>query len=129
MLRNKTFLSKFLRYSVVGIVCTSIYFLCMFLCVEMLYLRPVLGASISFIIMTIFSFLLNKKYTFGGRYTHTQFVKFTTVSSIGFVMNTGIIYTIVAILSFHYIIGEIATTLIIPFVNFFLNNYWTFNSN
>lgn len=120
--------SKFLRYGMVGIVCTSIYFLSMFICVEVLSTEPVSASTISFIIMTIFSFLLNKKYTFGGAYSHSQFVKFSTVAFIGFIMNFGLMYSIVTILSLHYLIGELVTVLVIPFVNFFLNNYWTFSN-
>jgi len=30
-------------------------------------------------------------------------------------------------LSLHYFFGELVTTLVIPVINFLLNNYWTFN--
>lgn len=128
MLYSQNVFHKFIKYSLVGIICTSIYFLSMFICVEMYEIEPVLGASISFIIMTFFSFFLNKKYTFGGVYTHSQFVKFSTVAGIGFALNFVIMYLIVSVLLFHYFIGELVTILIIPFVNFLLNNYWTFSS-
>jgi putative flippase GtrA len=37
-------------------------------------------------------------------------------------------YLVVTILSLHYSIGEIVTTLVIPIINFILNNYWTFKT-
>lgn len=119
---------KFIKYSLVGIICTSLYFLSMFILVENLDTEPVFASTLSFIIMTFFSYILNKKYTFGGTYSHTQVVKFSIVASIGFVLNVGIMYTIVSLLDFHYFIGELCTVLVIPVVNFLLNNYWTFNN-
>lgn len=120
--------NKFLRYSMVGVICTTIYFLSMFICVEIVSIKPVPSSAISFIVMTIFSYLLNKKYTFGGVYSHSQFVKFSTVASLGFALNVGIMYVIVSVLSFHYFLGELVTVLVIPLINFLLNHYWTFNT-
>ncbi|WP_083249191.1 GtrA family protein [Bacillus solimangrovi] len=71
--------------------------------------------------------MLNRKYTFGGTYSHAQFVKFTIVASIGFVLNFGIMYVVVTVLFLNYLIGELTTILVIPFVNFLLNHYWTFS--
>ncbi|MFC4323035.1 GtrA family protein [Litchfieldia salsa] len=119
---------KFFRYSLVGVVCTAIYFLAMFLCVEVNNIEPVLSSGISFLIMTIFSYMLNKKYTFGGSYGHKELIKFFIVASIGFVLNILIMYIIVTKLSMNYLISELVTILIIPLVNFILNNYWTFKS-
>ncbi len=128
MLNSNHLLKKFMKYSLVGILCTSIYFLSMFICVEKLNIEPV-GASIfSFIIMTLFSYFLNKRYTFGGSYSHSQLVKFAIVASIGFLLNFGIMYTIVSVFLLHYFIGELFTVLIIPIVNFLLNNFWTFSN-
>ncbi|MFD1737627.1 GtrA family protein [Bacillus salitolerans] len=127
MLVRNSLVNKFMRYSLVGILCTSIYFLSMFIFVELLNIKPLLGSCISFVLMTIFSYVLNKSYTFGGSYSHAQFVKFITVATIGFFMNFGIMYLIISVLSLHYFIGELVTVIVIPLVNFFLNNYWTFS--
>lgn len=119
---------KFMKYSLVGILCTSIYFLSMFILVEQVDTDPILASTFSFIIMTLFSYFINKRYTFGGTYSHTQLVKFSAVASVGFVLNVGIMYTIVSVLELHYFIGELFTILVIPVVNFLLNNYWTFSN-
>ncbi|TXC92984.1 GtrA family protein [Metabacillus litoralis] len=123
-INNLTF--KFIKYSFVGIICTLIYFISMFLFVELFKKDPVISATTSFIIMTVFSFLLNKKYTFGGVYSHQQLLRFSIVAGIGFTLNLIIMYGVVHLLSLHYIVGEITTLLIIPIVNFTLNNIWTF---
>lgn len=126
MLVRKPIVQKFMMYSLVGCICTCIYFLSMFILVERIGKEPIISSIISFVIMTLFSFILNMKFTFGGEFSKQKLVRFLIVASIGFTLNFVIMYTLVQVLSFHYLIGEIATTLTIPLVNFFLNHYWTF---
>lgn len=126
MLVRKPIVQKFMMYSLVGCICTCIYFLSMFIMVEQIGKDPIVSSIISFVIMTLFSFILNMKFTFGGEFTKQKLARFFMVASIGFALNFVIMFSIVQVLSFHYLIGEIATTLTIPLVNFFLNHYWTF---
>lgn len=126
MLLNKDILMKFITYSFVGFICTLIYFISVFIFVELFDKDPVYGSTMAFMIMTVFSFLLNIKYTFGGDFTFNKLFRFIIVSIIGFILNFGIMYTVCEVLSFHYSIGELVTILVIPLVNFTLNNFWTF---
>ncbi|MFP7296932.1 GtrA family protein [Neobacillus niacini] len=126
MLVSKELFLKFIKYSVVGCISVLIYFLSVFVLVELFDKDPIFASTLSFIIMTYISFLLNKKYTFGSDFSYNQLLRFLVVSAIGFTLNFGIMYLVVNILSLHYVIGELITTLIIPVINFILNNYWTF---
>ncbi|MBM7662982.1 putative flippase GtrA [Bacillus mesophilus] len=125
LVRND-FSLKFIKYSIVGVVNTAIYFISMFLLVEIVGIEPVVGSAMSFIVMTIFSFTLNKMYTFGGDFTTTKLVRFFIVSTLGFVLNYMIMFSIVTLLNFHYFWGELVTVLVIPLLNFSLNYFWTF---
>ncbi|WP_108672335.1 GtrA family protein [Peribacillus acanthi] len=125
LVRNDLFL-KFLKYSFVGFFSTLIYFLSVYILVELLLMEPIMGSAFSFLIMTVFSFFLNKKYTFKSDFSNQKLVRFFIVSGIGFMLNFVIMYSIVSLLSYHYFLGELATILVIPLVNFLLNNYWTF---
>nr|WP_263326825.1 GtrA family protein [Neobacillus sp. Marseille-Q6967] len=126
---SKKLLLKFISYSIVGFICTLIYFLAVFILVELFNKEPVFASAIAFMIMTVFSFFLNIRYTFGGDVSSKNFIRFFIVAGIGFILNFTIMHTMVNVLSFHYSIGELTTILIIPLVNFTLNNYWTFKSN
>jgi putative flippase GtrA len=126
MLVSKELFLKFIKYSIVGCISVLIYFLSVFVLVEHFDKDPIFASTLSFIIMTYISFLLNKKYTFGSHFSYNQMLRFLVVSAIGFTLNFGIMYLVVNILSLHYVIGELITTLIIPIINFILNNYWTF---
>jgi putative flippase GtrA len=127
MLVSKELLHKFIKYSVVGCISVLIYFLSVFVLVELFDKDPIFGSTLSFIIMTFISFLLNKKYTFGSDFSYNKLLRFLVVSAIGFTLNFVIMYLVVNVLSLHYSIGELITTLILPLINFILNNYWTFN--
>ncbi|MCM3690904.1 GtrA family protein [Neobacillus niacini] len=126
MLVSKELFLKFIKYSIVGCISVLIYFLSVFVLVEHFDKDPIFASTLSFIIMTYISFLLNKKYTFGSHFSYNQMLRFLVVSAIGFTLNFGLMYLVVNILSLHYVIGELITTLIIPIINFILNNYWTF---
>lgn len=123
---SKELFLKFIKYSIVGCISVLIYFLSVFVLVELFDKDPIFASTLSFIIMTYISFLLNKKYTFGSNFSYNQLWRFLVVSAIGFTLNFSIMYLVVNILSLHYVIGELITTLIIPIINFILNNYWTF---
>lgn len=120
---------KFIKYSFVGCISTLIYFLSVFVLIEGLHIDPVMASAAAFIIMTVVSFFLNVKYTFGSAITQQKAIRFMTVSAIGFVLNFLLMFFIVHILAFHYVMGELVTILVIPIVNFLLNNYWTFQSH
>lgn len=117
---------KFAKYSLVGCISTLIYFITVFILVEIFGNEPVLASAISFVIMTVISFFLNKRFTFGSDFSYDKLLRFLVVSAIGFTLNFVIMYLIVNVFSLHYVIGELTTTLVIPIINFFLNNYWTF---
>ena len=129
MLLRKTLFLKFIKYSFVGCISTLIYFLSVFVLIEGLHIDPVMASAAAFIIMTVVSFFLNVKYTFGSAITQQKAIRFMTVSAIGFVLNFLLMFFIVHILAFHYVMGELVTILVIPIVNFLLNNYWTFQSH
>jgi putative flippase GtrA len=126
MLVSKELFHKFLKYSLVGCISIFIYYLSVFVLVELLGNNPLFGTAVSFVIMSYFSFLLNRKFTFGSDFTYDKLLRFLAVSAIGFTLNFIIMYLVVNVLSLHYSIGEMVTTLVIPIINFILNNYWTF---
>ena len=125
---RKVLFVRFMKYSFVGCICTLFYFLSVFVFIEGFHMDPVLGSALSFILMTILSFFLNVKYTFGSIITGQKAFRFMTVSTIGFILNFLLMFIVVHIFDLHYFLGEVVTIMVIPVVNFILNNYWTFQS-
>ncbi|MFJ8235747.1 GtrA family protein [Ureibacillus sp. NPDC094379] len=128
MLLQRELFLKFFKYGFVGCISTCIYFLSVFVMVERYHYDPVIGSVVAFVIMTIVSFFLNVRYTFASRVTNQKLLRFLLVSAVGFMLNFLLMFLIVHSLNFHYLIGEFVTILVIPIVNFLLNNYWTFQS-
>ncbi|AOZ93897.1 GtrA family protein [Paenibacillus crassostreae] len=128
MLLQRELVIRFLKYSVVGCISIGIYFLFVFIFIERYQWDPVAGSAAAFIFMTLVSFFINVRYTYGSSFTHQRFFRFLVVSLVGFSLNFFLMFLIVHILSFHYLMGELVTILIIPIVNFLLNNYWTFQA-
>jgi putative flippase GtrA len=126
MLVSKELFFKFIKYSVVGCISILIYFLSVFILVEVLDNNPIFGSAVAFVIMSYFSFLLNRKFTFGSDFSYNKLLRFLAVSAVGFTLNFFIMFIVVNVFSLHYSIGELVTTLVIPIINFLLNNYWTF---
>ncbi|MGG7620407.1 GtrA family protein [Bacillus coreaensis] len=75
MLVRKPIVQKFMMYSLVGCICTCIYFLSMFILVERIGKEPIISSIISFVIMTLFSFILNMKFTFGGEFSNQKLMR------------------------------------------------------
>lgn len=128
MLLQRALIDRFIKYSMVGFISVGVYFLFVFIFIELYHWGPVAGSAAAFIVMTIIAFFLNVRFTFGGRITSQKLFRFFCVSGVGFVLNFLLIYFVVHVLSFHYFIGEVVTILVIPAVNFLLNNFWTFGS-
>lgn len=129
MLLQRELVIRFLKYSFAGCISVGVYFLAVFILIEKYQWDPVVGSAVAFIIMTVVSFLINLRYTFNSSFTHRRLIRFLMVSAVGFMLNLFLIFFAVHILSFHYVIGEIITVLVIPMVNFVLNNYWTFQES
>nr|WP_106781329.1 GtrA family protein [Lysinibacillus timonensis] len=128
MLLQREIVGKFIKYSFAGFISIGIYFLSVYILIERYQWDPVVGSAAAFILMTIVSFLINVRFTFGSSFTHQKLVRFLLVSLIGFVLNFSLIFLIVHILTFHYLIGEFVTIIVIPLVNFLLNYFWTFQT-
>ena len=126
MIKSKKILVRFSSYSLVGMISVLVYFFTIFLLVESFHQEPVLSSALAFVLMTIISYSLNKRFTFRTQSSKGAFRKYLTVSGLAFILNSTIMYIIVHVYSFHYSVGEIVTTLVIPIINFALNNYWTF---
>lgn len=105
LMKNKSFL-QFGKFFIVGILNTGLDFGILNFLMWMTNAYEgqliVIFNTISFVVAVINSYLLNKYWTFGdkaGSGATTQFAKFLTVSIIGWVLNTGIVYSVTTLVS------------------------------
>jgi putative flippase GtrA len=116
-----------LKYGLVGILGTFLHFASLFILVETFRVQPALSSALGFILVLITSYILNKFWTFQASTPGWKpLLKYITVSIIGLLLNTAIVYTTVYLLHWHYLIGQCLVVAAVPLTNFILNYYWTF---
>ncbi len=124
------------RYIVTGTLTTLIDLL-MF---HTLYVRFQYSENVSviiaFICALLFSFTVNKTWTFSGNQSKTnsawnisQFIKFIFVSGFGLLITLVCVYTLINIASFSPIIAKLSASAIVFMWNFLANSFWTFKVN
>lgn len=124
---NEELIRKAFRYLVVGVGGLAVYAGSLIALVELLKINSVISSIIAFIISFLYNYVFNYVWVFCSTKKHIQtFPKYLIIVSIAFVLNTLIMYMTTQVFSWWYIWGQISATLIIPPLNFILNNYWTF---
>lgn len=127
---NDPFVGKLFKFILVGGSTTSLYMLLVIAGVEWGGMDPIFAITISFSIIFVISFVLNKIWVFDSSDAwQTSLLKFVLVSFSGFILNLAITYFLVNILSCWYVFALLTTVVVIPFYTFILNNLWTFRSD
>ena len=123
VLRN----SVVVRYGLVGMLGTTLHFAGVILFVEAVRLDPVLGSGLSFLLVLVVSYFLNRTWTFRSKSRgKRQFFVYTLVSLFGLGLNSAIMFTAVHILKWHYLYGQGLVVAVVPASNYLLNRFWTF---
>ncbi|WP_374019214.1 GtrA family protein [Paenibacillus thiaminolyticus] len=119
---------KMMKYGVVGVLGTLLHVGVLVLLVEWLGLNPIISSAIGFLLVLIVSYILNLLWTFGEtRGGRSAFIKYAVVSSVGLLMNTGVMYVAVEWMRWPYVLGQLLVIFVVPPINFLLNYYWTFD--
>ncbi len=121
--------SKFFRYSIVGIIGTIVDFGALLIQVEIFKFNIYIAICLSFILAASTNHILNRRFTFKSKNSNikSEYAKFILVSTIGILTNLSIIYFLSEILGLHYLLSKIIATGIVLFWNFLMNYHWTFN--
>lgn len=120
-----------LRFTTVGCLNTlfdfSIYVL---LTRYTVYFREhfLLTNFIAFLVAASFSFVANKYWTFRDRNRRifVQYPKFLIVSSMGLLLNEGILFFLVRHLDLYDLLAKVFAVGIVMIWNFTANKHWTF---
>ncbi len=136
MNRNKSLRwIQFFRYIVTGTLTTLIDLLVF----HTLYIRfdysKNTAVIFAFILALLFSFIVNKKWTFKGNQenTHTnwhvsQFIKFIFVAGFGLLITLLCVHIFINILELPPILSKLAASAVVFVWNFLANSFWTFRT-
>ncbi|MCX6744227.1 MAG: GtrA family protein [Candidatus Parcubacteria bacterium] len=125
--QHQTF-RQFIKFCLVGLINTLIDFL-VYLFLSRIIGLPFWGANlISVFIAMSSSFIFNKYWTFKNRDNNhkIQFIKFTLVNIVYFLLNNGIVFGLVHFAHIDDLAAKLVAVAVGMFWNFGANKLWTF---
>ena len=125
---EKAFLTKFLKFCVVGFSGTAIDFGLTWLCKEIFKVPKFLANAIGFVVAATSNYILNRTWTWGStnEQVGVEYVKFFAVSLVGLGLNTLILYIFNEKLKLNFYLSKVFATGVVMLWNFFANNFFTF---
>lgn len=124
-----SFVLKFIKFGVVGIMGMMVDFGLTYLLKEPLKVNKYIANSIGFTFAATSNFILNKLWTFNNSDTHiaAQFSKFFIISILGLLLNSLIIFLLTDHkFRMNFYIAKAIATLIVFLWNFLMNYFFTF---
>ncbi len=109
-------LMKWVRFFISGGIGAAVNVGILFLLTHVAHVWYLCSSIIAFVIAVCVSFVMQKYWTFQNKETHTIHVQaswFTLLALVNLGLNTLLMYTCVDGLGFHYIVGQIITSLLI----------------
>lgn len=118
---------QFIKYFVIGISGTVLDILTLWILKEFFGLLPVVAVVINQILMLIYIFLLNKKYSFkvGGEY-HKQVTKFLIVASGNYLFSILWMWIFNHHFGYNYLLVRIVNIALAVSWNFLLYREWVY---
>lgn len=123
------FITKFLKFGLVGLSGVAVDFTLTYLCKEKLRLHKYLANSIGFITATCSNYLLNRYWTFvapGQEARLLEFSKFLGIALIGLAINNMILFLFNDKLKFNFYLSKVFAIGVVSIWNFLGNYIYTF---
>ena len=120
-------LSQFSRFVLVGGFSTALQYLILVLLVQTAGVDPVVASSAGYVLSALANYDLNYRLTFRSRVPYLGgLFRYTLVMTTGFLLNGAIMAAGTKFLGLHYLLAQIAATIVVLFWNFFAHRRWTF---
>lgn len=122
---------QFVKFCTVGLTNLAIY-LGIYWIMTRLFSWHYLPASIAgFIISVTWSFYFNLKWTFkhNGGNRKRQYVTFIAANLISMGVNLLLLTTLIEVFKLYDIAAQLICSVIVAFINFGLNRFWTFRNH
>ena len=120
-------LSQFGKFLLVGAFATALQYVVLALLVQTAGMDPVLASSIGYLLSALANYDLNYRLTFRSHVPYFGgMFRFGLVAAAGFMLNGLVIGVGTKALGLHYLLAQVAATVVVLFWNFFANRRWTF---
>lgn len=117
-----------IRYSLVGMMATSVHYGVLIVLVEQLGQPPTLATCWGALTGALVAYTGNRAYTFSSNAsTLITLPRFLAVAAAGMAINTTVVWSLTAIANIYYLIAQPVATLTALAATFLLNHWWTFH--
>lgn len=119
---NKNLFNQIIKFSIVGGLAFIIDYGILFLLSDVFNINYLISSIISFSVSVIFNYILSTQWIFlssknASKKTFEFFI-FITLSIVGLLVNSFIMWFFVEIINIHYLITKVIATLIVMIYNF-----------
>lgn len=121
--------AQYIKYLLVGITATVIHLTTLYIFHELLDIIIIFATSLAFIIAFIFSFSMQKLWTFRNnkRDISKQLSLYFLAAILALTLNASFMYLLVEIFELWYLIAQVFVTLFIALYNFFIYKHIIFS--
>ncbi len=120
-------LSQFSRFALVGGFSTALQYLILVLLVRAAGTDPVVASSVGYVLSALANYDLNYRLTFRSRVPYLGgMLRYSLVMATGLVLNGAIMAVGTKAIGVHYLLAQVAATVVVLFWNFFAHRRWTY---
>ena len=118
---------RFLRFLIIGAVATAVQYGLLIAQVEWLRWPPVPASALGYALSALLNYYLNYVFTYRSQQTHLKTLpRFAAVVLTGLSLNSVLMFFFATMLSWHYLIAQILSTVLVLIWNFTANTFWSF---
>ncbi len=120
-------LSQFGRFFLVGGFSTALQYLILLALVQAGGVDPVVASSVGYVLSALANYDLNYRLTFRSRVPYLGgMLRYALVMTTGLLLNGAIMAAGTKVLGIHYLVAQVAATIVVLFWNFYAHRRWTY---
>lgn len=117
-----------LRYSMVGLMATSVHYGVLILLVEQLHQAATVATCWGSLIGALIAYYGNRAYTFSSKASAlVTLPRFLAVAGAGMAINATAVWWLTEAAQIHYLIAQPVATVTALAATFLMNHWWTFH--
>jgi len=117
----------FSRYCFIGGLATCVHYTVLLGLVKLVEIQPFLATAIGAIVGALFAYIGNKRFSFLSDAQHrVALPRFSIIAALGAIINSLLVWSGTMLMNWNYFIPQIAATLIVAVITYYLNRTWTF---
>lgn len=129
---RRKIIDEFFKFGIVGTLGAIINLGVLYALTDFAGIYYILSAVFAFIIAVTSNFFLNKIWTFREKVkdkTARKYAQFFSVAVFALAVNLSILYSLTEFIGLWYMFSELIAKVIVFFINFAGNKFWTFRKN